>query len=226
MEQGSAPRDLLRRRVRVAEYYFVPSCYTGGWRRANSAFDPTVNTTADTNSSEMPTVGGTRGVGLFEGAVDPSGFTNPATGATAADGSIVIRDKDDAQGELQLYDESSDSWASIPYSTLLEQGRKFGTYANQFLPRRPNGDPLKQPVEADFGSVLVLRPNIGNPLNMVFLSHWPQTNVFFQLSRALDDGRVRREGGHRLSRKYSYIPSDFSVTNPNSMTGGHSLGPD
>ena len=204
MEQGSAPRDLLRRRVRVAEYYHVPCCYTGGWKLASHGGEPYAP--GEQAASEMSTVGGQRGVDMFSGAVDPSAAAGIATAATAADGTVVVRHKEDALGELMLYDESSDSWTSIGYDKLLEQGRKFGAYANQFLPRRPNGDPLKSPVEQDFGSVLVtdlgrMRARHGfraGPAHTLAHFAGPASQ-----HRALDVGRVCWQGRHRLLGRYA-----------------------
>ena len=51
-------------------------------------------------------------------------------------------DTEDAQGEVKLYDEGSDSFVVIPYRKLLEQCRRFISRAITMANRRPRDDPL------------------------------------------------------------------------------------
>ena len=132
IEEGSAPRDLLRRRVRVGEFYVIPNCSSsisaGG---AEDAGDLVINT----------------------------GLARGAAGAAAAAGSGAS--VTEARGDVKLYDESSDSFVVISYQKLLEQCRRFTARSNNMSRHRSREDPLQQVVIPDeVGAVLLLRPNI------------------------------------------------------------------
>eukprot|EP00961_Rhodomonas_salina_P304951 3941793-Rhodomonas_salina.1 len=146
MEQGAAPRDLLRRRVRVSEYYHIP---------VGSGIMP--GSIMDDNGNAMG--------GIARGAIaDVIGSDNLVIDQSAPTDAINAMNvnalETDVEGELQLYDESCDSWHSIPFSTLMEQCRKFINRCNTQYGYRDPEDPLKRRLTGNFGSMLVLRPNI------------------------------------------------------------------
>lgn len=144
MEDGAAPRDLLRRRVRVAEHYLVPYGARG-----------TVGTGEEDQLS-----------GLARGAIGASGVSNNFIMDESAptEGAIPMIDyagrASDVDGEMQLYDESCDSFCTIKFAKLYEQCRKFVNLANKTYPHRPMDDPLKRRLGDGFGAMLVIRPNI------------------------------------------------------------------
>eukprot|EP00961_Rhodomonas_salina_P278563 3763617-Rhodomonas_salina.3 len=153
MEDGAAPRDLLRRRVRVAEFYLVPF----GTLNSGSA-------------SGGPLMGADEGnmnaSGLAHGQLAASAnSSNLIVDQAAGDGAEIPRIEEasrsgDVEGELQLYDESSDSWCNVKFAKLYEQCRKFINRCNSQYGYRSFDDPLKQRLSDSFGSMLVVRPNI------------------------------------------------------------------
>jgi len=145
IEEGSAPRDLLRRRVRVSEFYLIPNCSSGHFSH------PSVrdSITSDHAISSLPRLR----VGERDSGPD---------GVLSSDGTVVPRSSDsDTNGEIRLYDESSDSFVCITYRKLLEQCRRFIAKANAAASRRSRDDPLAEVlIPEQIGSVLLLRPNI------------------------------------------------------------------
>ena len=141
IEEGSAPRDLLRRRVRVSEFYIIPTC-------SSSLHNEQHGIQNNTNDAQ--------GVQVNTGMERlPVGAGRPSGEATA------VQVAEDTQGDVKLYDESSDSFVVIPYSKLLQQCRRFIARANNMAQSRSRDDPLKDVVIPDeIGSVLLLRPNI------------------------------------------------------------------
>ena len=135
IEEGSAPRDLLRRRVRVGEFYVVPNCSS---------------TAAATSAAAA---GGEDELGINSGL--------PRAAAASSQGSALHQASSSTSGDLKLYDESSDSFVVIPYHKLLEQCRRFIARANAMARQRSREDPLQQVVIPDeIGAVLLIRPNI------------------------------------------------------------------
>ena len=126
----------------------------------------------------------------------------------------------DSVGELQLYDESSDSWVSIPYSKLIEQSRRFIEHANgEPLRRRSQNDPLKKTLESEFGAVLVIRPNI---------EHW----MLGTRLRPLVSFFLRSQTAGALPLLFSPLPSELTEHRRDHGQGWprlpwrHALGPD
>lgn len=141
MEQGAAPRDLLRRRVRVAEFYLIP------YGSINNSAAATATTTGDDSAADA----GASAIApaLSRGAVgDIVGSTNLIMDSSASEGELADISEDtrptDIFGELQLYDESCDSWCAVNFSHLLQQCRKFINRCNQSYGYRSPDDPLKQ----------------------------------------------------------------------------------
>jgi hypothetical protein len=183
IEEGSAPRDLLRRRVRVSEFYLLPNCSGGDGAPSNqqdAAVDPLLRVAG--GEARFPDQGGGEG---GRGAAPQAG---------------------DAQGEVRLYDESSDSFVIIPYSKLLEQCRRFITLANRTAAQRPPDDPLSEVRIPDtIQAVLLLRPNIehqmlgiimgtGGSIDSLGATLWGQTEL-----SCFDDGQ---HGVWGMSYKY------------------------
>ena len=184
IEEGSAPRDLLRRRVRVAEFYLLPNC-------ASTPSTPAAPSASGAEGGEDRIAGGGA-----RAAVGSSG----AGGAAAEGGG----GGEDAQGEVRMYDESSDSFVVIPYAKLLEQCRRFIKRANG--ERRGPDDPLSVVRIPDtIQSVLLLRPNIehqmlgiimgtGGSIDTLGATVWGQTEL-----SCFDDGQ---HGVWGMSYKY------------------------
>ena len=141
-QDGEAPRDLLRRRVRVAEFYLLSYCHNAAYAARGGAG---VAGGAELLASSMA-----RGViGEQEGG-----------GAAAAAGVGDAAAKD-AKGEFKLYDESCDSFSTYEYKRVLEQCDRFIARANAASARRSPDDLLAGVVvPKEVGSVLLLRPNI------------------------------------------------------------------
>jgi len=191
IEEGSAPRDLLRRRVRVSEFYLLPNCSSGHYN-------------ALTNGSGDDTFGSSSLSRLRVGERDVSQqeLSNNAVNSGAAGGDM----DGDANGEIKIYDESSDSFVVISYKKILEQCRRFITRANAVAARRQRDDPLSQVVIPDqIGSVLLLRPNIehfmlgiimgkGGNIDDLGATLWGQTEL-----SCFDDGQ---HGVWGMSYKY------------------------
>ena len=197
IEEGSAPRDLLRRRVRVAEFYLLPNCRSslvaGAGERGG---EPAVETGADLVAGPPRLqMGGAGAVGVAGGGGDAlpvgGGGGNPAF---------------DTAGEVRLYDESSDSFVVIPYKKILDQCRHFIARANAAARRRNREDPLADVmIPEEIGSVLLLRPNIEHQMLGIILGKggsiddlgatlWGQTEL-----SCFDDGQ---HGVWGMSYKY------------------------
>lgn len=187
IEEGSAPRDLLRRRVRVSEFYLLPNCSSGHF---NSLTTASGEDTFGSSSSLSRLRVGERDIS--------QGDINNQLNTQDLDG--------DTQGEIKLYDESSDSFVVISYKKILEQCRRFITRANAVSARRQRDDPLSQVVIPDqIGSVLLLRPNIehfmlgiimgkGGSIDDLGATLWGQTEL-----SCFDDGQ---HGVWGMSYKY------------------------
>jgi hypothetical protein len=148
MEQGAAPRDLLRRRVRVAEFYLVPFGTGAAGTGVDGSGEGAMSSLA---RGEMDAASGSATVTLdTRGASDAQ---NDASGMVPVGGG-------DTNGELQLYDEGCDSWCTVPFSKLYKQCRNFIARCNEQYPYRPHDDPLRQRINENFGGMLVLRPNV------------------------------------------------------------------
>lgn len=148
LQDGEAPRDLLRRRVRVAEHYLIPNCYNAAYALASRVGGAASGTAAVLGA-------GTRlNVGEQATGVD---------GAPAADGvgAVTASETGDAVGQLRIYDESSDSFVVIGYEKILEQCRRFIARSRRLGESRPPEDPMAGVVvPEEVGSVILLRPNI------------------------------------------------------------------
>ena len=201
IEEGSPPRDLLRRRVRVAEFYLLPNC------RSSAAVAEGENNNNNSNENGLLITGGpsrtnNNNNGAEGGSID--GMLATDSGGSAA--SAAQGRGGDAQGEVRLYDESSDSFVVIPYKKLLEQARRFITRANALQPRRSREDPLFHVrIPEEIGSVLLLRPNIEHAMLGIILGKggsiddlgatlWGQTEL-----SCFDDGQ---HGVWGMSYKY------------------------
>jgi hypothetical protein len=197
IEEGAAPRDLLRRRVRVSEFYLLPNCSSGH-------FSPNYQSTSSGATDDNNAANSVFGVGglsrLRVGERDSSlgSMDGISAAALALDG--------DANGEMRLYDESSDSFVVISYKKILEQCRRFISRANAIASRRQRDDPLSQVlIPEQIGSVLLLRPNIehfmlgiimgkGGSMDDLGATLWGQTEL-----SCFDDGQ---HGVWGMSYKY------------------------
>jgi len=201
IEEGAAPRDLLRRRVRVSEFYLLPSCSSGhfnvnGGRLSVGGDD----SAADNNGNNLlPNANSDANSRLRIGELDSSSsYLSQDAQAVAMEG--------DANGEIRLYDESSDSFVVISYKKLLEQCRRFMARANRVAQRRQRDDPLAHVnIPEQIGSVLLLRPNIehfmlgiimgkGGNIDDLGATLWGQTEL-----SCFDDGQ---HGVWGMSYKY------------------------
>ena len=145
LQDGEAPRDLLRRRVRVAEFYLLPNCSNGVY---NGDEIVSASTTSDASQASNLLRGQ---LGEDANLVGASRFDLPSSGAS----------RGDTAGQVRLYDESSDSFVSIGYDKILEQCRRFIHRSRRSCMDRSADDPLHGVQLPDaVGSVLLLRPNI------------------------------------------------------------------
>ena len=150
MQEGEAPRDLLRRRVRVAEFYLIPNC-------SNYAYLSTAAGGGDGSGERPNATNMERGFVGDNSELLPQGAP---TGAAAGAGAPSTAAGDTA-GQVKLYDESSDSFVTITYEKLLEQSRRFIARARRMASMRSCDDPMSSaPIPDAVGSVLLLRPNI------------------------------------------------------------------
>ena len=188
IEEGTAPRDLLRRRVRVSEFYVLPNC-----------------------SSGAP-------VAAVEGGEEAFSFSTLSrlsAGESSASSSEAL--PDDVAGEVRLYDEGSDSFVHIPYKKLLDQCRRFIAKANRVARTRQGEDPLSGVLIPDtIGAVLLLRPNIehymlgiimgkGGSIDDLGATLWGQTEL-----SCFDDGQ---HGVWGMSYKYHASAIVFNERN-------------
>lgn len=145
INEGEAPRDLLRRRVRVSEFYLLPNCTS---LPANWEGPP------PTDEQQPHQHGFT---GMPRQAPGERDEQAAQGGRAAVDGGRLI----DAKGSVRVYDESSDSFVVLRYEKILEQCRRFIARANNMATQRPQDHPLSNVMIPDeIGSVLLLRPNI------------------------------------------------------------------
>ena len=199
IQDGEAPRDLLRRRVRVSEFYLLPNC-TG----------TCANTTASNNARNMQLSGLSC---LTPGEKDTPPIPSEDTGGN---GCVA-----DSSGAVRLYDESSDSFIMIRYDKILEQCRRFISRANKIRSQRAMDDPLSPVVIPDqIGSVLLLRPNIehymlgmimgkGGSMDDLGATLWGQTEL-----SCFDDGQ---HGVWGMSYKYHASAIVFNERNLHRM---------
>ena len=199
IQDGEAPRDLLRRRVRVSEFYLLPNC-TG----------TCANTTASNNARNMQLSGLSC---LPPGEKDTPPIPSEDTGGN---GCVA-----DTSGAVRLYDESSDSFIMIRYDKILEQCRRFISRANKIRSQRAMDDPLSPVVIPDqIGSVLLLRPNIehymlgmimgkGGSMDDLGATLWGQTEL-----SCFDDGQ---HGVWGMSYKYHASAIVFNERNLHRM---------
>ena len=148
VQDGEAPRDLLRRRVRVCEFYLLPNCTGGGEpQQQQQAQQQAQQGIALSNiQRQLP--------GERDASAGQNGLPSVVEGQAGVQPS-------GAAGAVRLYDESSDSFVVLRYEKLLEQGRRFIQRANALAQRRPFDDPLAQVLLPEqIGSVLLIRPNI------------------------------------------------------------------
>jgi hypothetical protein len=204
IQDGEAPRDLLRRRVRVCEFYLLPNCANGGGAGLASA---------QGEAAAVQLSGLQR---LQPGERDAPG-ANVAPALALGDGGGTLA----APGSIRLYDESSDSFVVIRYEKLLEQCRKFIARANAIGRRRPTDDPLSQVViPENIGSVLLIRPNIehymlgmimgkGGSMEDLGATLWGQTEL-----SCFDDGQ---HGVWGMSYKYHASAIVFNERNLHRM---------
>ena len=209
IEEGTAPRDLLRRRVRVSEFYVLPNCSS-----TPTSFLATTTTTNNNGDG-----GGEEGfvfsnlTRLPMGATDTSGDNNNNNEAGTTTTTMV----DGPAGEVRLYDESSDSFVIISYKKLLEQCRRFAQRANHLARMRQGDDPLCNVLIPDeIGAVLLIRPNIehhmlgiimgkGGNVDDLGATVWGQTEL-----SCFDDGQ---HGVWGMSYKYHASALVFNERN-------------
>ena len=202
IQDGEAPRDLLRRRVRVSEFYLLPNCSSnvGGDTVANN----NNNTNKNLQLSGVPC--------LAPGEKDaPNSQQGDSTQSTSID----------SCGAVRLYDESSDSFVMIRYDKILEQCRRFINRANRVCNQRTRDDPLSPIlIPNQIGSVLLLRPNIehymlgmimgkGGSLDDLGATLWGQTEL-----SCYDDGQ---HGVWGMSYKYHASAIVFNDRNLHRM---------
>ena len=201
LQDGEAPRDLLRRRVRVAEFYLIPNC-------SNAAFNSEESVSGIEDAA--PASNMLRGH-VGENDIPPPGPAAPRL--DAAPGSA----RGDACGQVRLYDESSDSFVCIGYEKLLEQCRRFISRSRKTASDRNSDDPLAGVLLPDaVGSVLLLRPNIehymfgmimgkGGSIDDLGATLWGQTEL-----SCFDDAQ---HGVWGMSYKYHSLAVVFNERN-------------
>jgi hypothetical protein len=84
----------------------------------------------------------------------------------------------DPDGEVQLYDESCDSWCTMRFAQLFQQARKFINRCNSMVTGRAGDDPLRVRLNDHIGSLLLVRPNI---------EHWMLGLIIGKVGCALCD---------------------------------------
>jgi hypothetical protein len=196
IQDGEAPRDLLRRRVRVCEFYLLPNCNNNN--------------------------GGSGAAELQDGVIQLSNLQRLQPG----DGNNLQQQQVGGQGinsvgAVRLYDESSDSFVVLRYDKILEQCRRFITRANTAAQRRLHDDPLHQMlIPEQIGSVLLIRPNIehymlgmimgkGGSMDDLGATLWGQTEL-----SCFDDGQ---HGVWGMSYKYHASALVFNERNLHRM---------
>ena len=202
IEEGSAPRDLLRRRVRVSEFYVIPNCSSGSLPSSSSS--SVVVSNGQLSGLQRANIGDADDVDA-----NNNNINNNINGGDERE--------NDAQGDLRLYDESSDSFVMIPYSKLLTQCRRFIAKANSIAGMRARDDPLSSVhIPEEIGAVLLLRPNIehymlgiimgkGGSIDDLGATLWGQTEL-----SCFDDGQ---HGVWGMSYKYHASAIVFNERN-------------
>jgi hypothetical protein len=220
IQDGEAPRDLLRRRVRVCEFYLLPNCCNTVATSAAAGGAPP--SAADAQQQQQPQLSGLHRMlpGERDGAAAPAMLEaagNNINQAAAGTGTTT----NGPAGCIRIYDESSDSFVVIRYEKLLEQCRKFIARSNAIARRRPVDDPLSQVILPDtIGSVLLLRPNIehymlgmimgkGGSMEDLGATLWGQTEL-----SCFDDGQ---HGVWGMSYKYHASAIVFNERNLHRM---------
>ena len=188
IEEGTAPRDLLRRRVRVSEFYVLPNC-------SYTTVSPSLS--HDGETFQLSSL--------------------PRDNNVAIDGLAGSERGEECAGDVRLYDESSDSFVVIPYKKLLDQARRFISRANRVGRSRHSEDPLSGVIiPDDIGAVLLLRPNIehhmlgiimgkGGSIDDLGATLWGQTEL-----SCFDDGQ---HGVWGMSYKYHASAIVFNERN-------------
>jgi len=225
IEEGSAPRDLLRRRVRTCEFYLLPNCCSGGNNSTNNNEGSGGNNNDNDNEEEDDRLpGGLPRMQLGENEIINANNNNNINNNMMMRGgrggllsSELNAHPGDAQGEVRIYDESSDSFVVIPYKKLLEQARRFIVRANNYARTRQPDDPLKDVlIPEDISAVLLLRPNIehymlgiimgkGGSIDDLGATLWGQTEL-----SCFDDGQ---HGVWGMSYKYHASAIVFNKKN-------------
>lgn len=206
IQDGEAPRDLLRRRVRVSEFYLLPNCCSGNYYHQNNK-----------NNSKNKTMQLSGLQCLAPGEKDQGGGGGDASMQPGTSEEAGI----DAEGAVRLYDESSDSFIMIRYDKILDQCRKFIARANKMRSFRAPDDPLAQiTIPEQISSVLLLRPNIehymlgmimgkGGNMDDLGATLWGQTEL-----SCFDDGQ---HGVWGMSYKYHASAIVFNERNLHRM---------
>lgn len=214
IQDGEAPRDLLRRRVRVCEFYLLPNCNN---LNNNGNTNNNGNNNNNNNGQEVQLSGLHRMLpgereGNIPNVIEGTINNNSNTSTTTNNGS---------NGSIRIYDESSDSFVVIRYEKLLDQCRKFIARSNGIARRRPMDDPLSQVIMPDtIGSVLLIRPNIehymlgmimgkGGSMEDLGATLWGQTEL-----SCFDDGQ---HGVWGMSYKYHASAIVFNERNLHRM---------
>ena len=179
---------MLRRRVRVSEFYVLPNC----------AYTSSVTSVSREND-----------------ILQLSSLSREST--IAVESVSVGMSAEETSGDVRLYDESSDSFVVISYKKLLDQARRFITRANRMARDRHNEDPLSGVIiPDDIGAVLLLRPNIehhmlgiimgkGGSIDDLGATLWGQTEL-----SCFDDGQ---HGVWGMSYKYHASAIVFNERN-------------
>ena len=203
IQDGEAPRDLLRRRVRVSEFYLLPNCGNHQPQSINN-----------NNNNNIQLSGLQR---LAPGEKDTTANNNNNNNNS----NETTNDFIDSAGAVRLYDESSDSFIMIRYEKILEQCRRFIAKANKMRAHRATDDPLSPVLIPDqIGSVLLLRPNIehymlgmimgkGGSMDDLGATLWGQTEL-----SCFDDGQ---HGVWGMSYKYHASAIVFNERNLHRM---------
>lgn len=235
IEEGSAPRDLLRRRVRVSEFYVIPNCSSANFNNNNSSSDGLSpfgvegandgdsagsRVLIDGNIVKITSALPRTSVGVSASGVSAGGDSGPSASSSNAVHSQQNGGPmpGDSQGDVRIYDESSDSFIIIPYRKLLEQCRRFAARSNAMALNRSRDDPLKDVLISDeIGAVLMLRPNIEHFMLTVILGirsssclaldRRLKTEVWLQARAAPSTTSARRSGARPSSRASTTAPT-------------------
>ena len=209
LNEGEAPRDLLRRRVRVPEFYLLPNCSSGSSSAAGGGGQDAGLLLPNLSNIPRLAVGEGEDVNLNNN--NNNNYNNNLDAAA----------NDIAKGSVRLYDESSDSFVVLRYEKIIEQCRRFIQRANAYAAMRAPDDPLAQVLIPDeIGSVLLIRPNIehymlgmimgkGGSIDDLGATLWGQTEL-----SCFDDGQ---HGVWGMSYKYHASSIVFNNRNLHRM---------